>query len=84
MKLFLNWVKSGRQQVIICLADNVFKYYIEVLNKFSFDDTGYSETAMTTTTTENSKPTYSVQPPANILFSLTYRHVWLPRELGLQ
>jgi len=46
-----------------------------VLDKFSIDNNGDSETAMKTTTTENSKPKYSVQPQANILFSLTYRHV---------
>jgi hypothetical protein len=83
-KFFLNRVKSGRQKVILCLTDNVFKYCIEVLNKFSIDDNGGSETAMKTTTNENSKPKYSVQPPAIILFSCTYRHVWFPRELGLQ
>jgi len=42
------------------LTDNVFKYCIEVLNKFSIGDNGDSETAMTTTTTENSKPKYTV------------------------
>jgi hypothetical protein len=74
-KFFLNRVKSGRQQVILCLTDNVFKYCIEVLNKFSIDDNGDSETAKKTTATANSKPKYSVQPPTNNLFSLTYRHV---------